>query len=73
MLKWPDEGLVTQWHFALAIAESSCVCSSDVRARSDRSANVAEKEARPGSGTMLAMFSVLHGKWKTGLDLDSAE
>jgi len=57
----------------LAIAESSYVCSSDVRARSDRPANVAEKEARPGSGTMLAKFSVLHGNWKMWQNRDSAE
>jgi hypothetical protein len=73
MLEWLDGGLVTRWHFVLAIAESSYVCSSDVRARSDRPANVAEKEARPGSGTMLAKFSVLHGNWKMWQNRDSAE
>ena len=57
----------------LGIGESSYVCSSDERGPSDRSANVGEKEVRPGSGMRLETFSVLHGRWKMEQDRDSAK
>lgn len=51
---------MTRQHFVLAIVESSCVCSSDERARSGRLVNVGKKVVRPGNGRMLEKFSVLH-------------